>query len=68
MSPHRSQFQDDAPTEGDSNIIEFHPRRRQAPAEPLFTDAERVELRKMLREFQMVKESCPVARRLTQEE
>ena len=51
-----------------TNVVAFEPRRRQTPAEPLFNDAERVLLRQMLREFQFIKRSCPVARRLTQEE
>ena len=59
------------PTGTDSestNVVAFEPRRRQAPAEPLFNDAERILLRQMLREFALIKKSCPAARRITQEE
>lgn len=51
-----------------TNVVAFEPRRRQVPAEPLFNDTERVLLRQMLREFALIKKSCPAARRLTQEE
>ena len=71
MSPQQFDPSEDEPIATDSaqsNVIAFAPRPRQVPVEPLFTDAERVLLRQMLREFQFIKQSCPVARRLTQEE
>lgn len=46
------------------NVVAFVPRRRDEPAEPFFTDAERAEIRQMLAEFRLVKQSCPMARRL----
>lgn len=69
MSPPKVKPPDDTPTDSvQSNVVAFQPRRRQEPAEPLFTDAERVELRAMLREFQAIKQSCPMARRLLRED
>lgn len=46
------------------NVVALVPRKRGEPAEPFFTDAERAEIRQMLAEFNLVKQSCPMARRL----
>lgn len=64
---------DDATTTTDSArgqvVIPFsRPASRPQPIEPLFTDAERIALRAMLRQFEAIKKACPMARRLTQEE
>lgn len=69
MSPPQAKQSNDEPTDSEqSNVVAFATRQRKEPAEPLFTDAERVQLRQMLREFQAIKESCPMARRITNPE
>lgn len=52
----------------ENNVLVFSPRIRTTPAEPLLTDAERSAIRVMLREFALVKQSCPMARRITGEQ
>lgn len=71
MSPRIQQSEETPDDSEQSNVIAFAPRPRKSgipAAEPLFADAERAELRAMLREFQLIKQSCPMARRLLQEE
>jgi hypothetical protein len=50
---------------GETNVIAFAPRPRAVP--PL-TSTEILQLRQMLREFALIKQSCPMARRVIQEE
>lgn len=51
----------------ESNVVAFVPRSRQArPAQ--LSDDELIQLRAMLGEFALIKQSCPMARRLLEGE
>lgn len=68
VSPQQSKPTEDEPIATDSeatNVIAFAPRPKQVPAEPLFSDEERAQLRLMLQEFQTIKRYCPMAKELT---
>ena len=66
MTTHHIEQADDAPDDSThSNVLAFVPRPRKVPVEPLFSDAERVQLRQMLEDFQVIKRRCPMAKELT---
>ena len=50
------------------NVFLLDPKARRTDRPPPLTEAEVLQLRAMLREFQAIKQSCPMARMLTRDD